>query len=110
MHFAQRLAGQGKIAGLAEAHVLAIAGAFASVGIEAEAGGTAVGKVLQSMTEAVATGNQNLRVFSAVAGMAVDDFATLWRQDAAEAFTRFVEGLGRSGDKAFCRYAGSWPD
>jgi len=101
VHFAQRLAGQGKIAGLAEAHVLAIAGAFASVGIEAEAGGTAVGKVLQSMTEAVATGNQNLRVFSAVAGMAVDDFATLWRQDAAEAFTRFVEGLGRSGDKAF---------
>ena len=56
--FGLKIAGAGKIAGLTEPQVLAIAGAFASVGIEAEAGGTAVSKVLQSMTEAVATGNE----------------------------------------------------
>ena len=70
--------------------MLAIGGAFASVGVGAEAGGTAVSKVLQSMTEAVATGNKNMQVFAAVAGMSAAEFATAWREDAGEAFTRFL--------------------
>lgn len=101
VEFGQRIAGAGKIAGLTEAQVLSIGGAFASVGISAEAGGTAVSKVLQSMTEAVATGNKNLQGFAAVAGMSASEFAKLWRENAALAFTRFVEGLGASGDQAF---------
>lgn len=101
VEFGLRIAGAGKIAGLTEPQVLAIGGAFASVGVEAEAGGTAVSKVLQSMTEAVATGNKNLQGFAAVAGMSSAEFATAWREDAGVAFTRFVEGLGASGDQAF---------
>lgn len=101
VEFGQRIAGAGKIAGLTEAQVLAIGGAFASVGVNAEAGGTAVSKVLQAMTEAVATGNKNLQGFAAVSGMSAVEFATAWREDAGMAFTRFVEGLGASGDQAF---------
>jgi TP901 family phage tail tape measure protein len=41
-----RIAGAGKIAGLTTAEVFGIASAFSSVGMEAEAGGTAVQKVL----------------------------------------------------------------
>src|SRR5690606_18897361 len=84
-----------------EANVLAIAGAFASVGVQAEAGGTAVQKMLTSMTEAVATGDKRLRIFAAVAGMTAEDFRALWQRDAAGAFVAFVEGLGRSGNQAF---------
>jgi TP901 family phage tail tape measure protein len=101
VEFGQHIAGAGKIAGLTEAQVLAIGGAFASVGVNAEAGGTAVSKVLQSMTEAVATGNKNLQGFAAVSGMSAAEFATAWQEDAGTAFTRFVEGLGASGDQAF---------
>lgn len=101
VEFGQRIAGAGKIAGLTEAQVLAIGGAFASVGVNAEAGGTAVSKVLQAMTEAVATGDKNLQGFAAVSGMSAVEFATAWREDAGIAFTRFVEGLGASGDQAF---------
>ncbi len=52
--FAERIAGAGKIAGLTEADVLGIAAAFSSVGVQAEAGGTAVQKMLISMNTAVA--------------------------------------------------------
>jgi hypothetical protein len=51
--FAHRIAGVGRIAGLSEADVLGIGTAMSSVGVEAEAGGTAVQKVLMAMTAAV---------------------------------------------------------
>jgi hypothetical protein len=50
--FAERIAGAGKIAKLTTDEVFAIGSAMSSVGIEAEAGGTAVQKVLIKMTEA----------------------------------------------------------
>jgi hypothetical protein len=53
LSFASRIAGAGKIAGLTETDILAIGAAMSSVGVEAEAGGTAVQKVLLSMNEAV---------------------------------------------------------
>lgn len=99
--FGQRIAAAGRIAGMAEAEVLAIGAAMASVGVEAEAGGTAVQKMLIAMTQAVAQGSDKLNVFAATAGMSAQEFATLWREDAAAAFTSFVEGLGRAGDQAF---------
>src|SRR5690606_29697602 len=99
--FSLRIAGTARIAGLTEANVLALAGAFASVGVQAEAGGTAVQKMLTAMTEAVALGDKRLRTFAAVAGMTAEDFRALWQRDAAGAFVAFVEGLGRSGNQAF---------
>jgi TP901 family phage tail tape measure protein len=54
LDFAERIAGAGKIAGLSTANVFAIGSAMASVGVEAEAGGTAVQKVLISMYQAAA--------------------------------------------------------
>lgn len=99
--FALRIAGAGKQAGVSEAAVFSIAAAFSSVGIEAEAGGTAVQKVLLGITQAVATGSKDLDVFAQTAGMTARDFAKLWKEDAAEGFTRFVEGLSRAGDDAF---------
>lgn len=52
LNFAQRIAGAGEIAGISEADILAMSAAFTSVGIQAEAGGTAVQKVLFAMAEA----------------------------------------------------------
>jgi TP901 family phage tail tape measure protein len=99
--FALQTAGAGRIAGLTAAQVLAIAGSFSAFGVRAQVGGTAVSKVLAKLSEAVATGNQDMRLFAAVAGMSAQEFATAWRDDAGEAFVRFVEGLGKSGDQAF---------
>lgn len=100
VEFAMRIAGAGRIAGLTEAQVLAIGTALSSVGIEAEAGGTAVQKVLLGITTAVATGSAAVQQFASVAGMSAREFAVLWEQDAAEAFARFVEGLSTAGNQA----------
>jgi TP901 family phage tail tape measure protein len=100
VEFGLRIAGAGKLAGLTEADILAIGSAMTSVGVQAEAGGTAVQKVLLAITEAVVTGSPKLEEFAETAGMSAEEFARAWRADPAEAFTLFVEGLGLSGDQA----------
>ncbi len=75
--FSLKIAGVARIAGLTEAQVIGIAGAFGSVGIEAEAGGTAVQMVLKELTESVAMGDARLAKFAKVAGMGAQDFAQL---------------------------------
>jgi TP901 family phage tail tape measure protein len=100
VEFGLRIAGAGKLAGLSEADILAIGSAMTSVGVQAEAGGTAVQKVLLAITEAVVTGSPKLEEFAETAGMSAEEFARAWRADPAEAFTAFVEGLGLSGDQA----------
>lgn len=101
VEFGTRIAGAGKIAGLTEAQVLSIGGAFTSVGVEAEAGGTAFQKVILGMTQAVAEGNEDLQVFADTAGMTASEFAAAFKEDAGAAFAAFVEGLGEQGDDAF---------
>lgn len=101
VEFATRIAGAGKVAGLSVQDVAAIGAAMASVGVEAEAGGTAVQKVLLSITEAVATGSDDLAVFAKTAGKSAAEFAKQWKDDPIHAFDAFVQGLGKSGDKAF---------
>ncbi len=99
--FGLRIASAGKIAGLTEADILSIGAAMSAVGIQAQAGGTAVQKVLLDMTEAVATTSGELQIFAKTAGLSAQEFADLFERDAGQAFTRFVEGLGTAGDDAF---------
>ena len=99
--FGLRIASAGKIAGLTEPQILAIGGAMASVGVQSEAGGTAVQKVLNDMTAAVAQGGKSLEIFAQTAGMSAAEFQRAYREDAGAAFAAFVSGLGQQGDTAF---------
>lgn len=90
-----RLAAAGKIAGLSESDVLAFAATLTSVGVEAEAGGTALSKVFTSVRDAVIDGSDSLEVFAEVAGVSADDFARSFGEDPAEAISSFISGLGR---------------
>lgn len=98
--FSQRIAGAGKIVGLTEGDVLGISAAFSSMGINSEAGGTAVQKTLLNMNEAVATGSDELDIFAKTSGVSSSEFAAMWETNAAGAFSMFVGGLGESGDEA----------
>lgn len=95
--FTQRIAGAGQIAGLTVGEIAAIASAFSSLGIEAEAGGTATQKVLLDLNTAVTTGNDNLAIFAETAGMSIEEFKNA---DPIVRFTEFIEGLGKAGDNA----------
>lgn len=99
-----RLAGAGKQIGLTEAQILALAGSLSSVGIEAEAGGSAFSRVMIEMSQAVMTGSGSLNTFASVAGMSADQFKTSFQQDASGALISFIEGLGKmsaAGENTF---------
>lgn len=93
LDMSMRLAGAGRQAGLTEAEVMGIAAAMSSVGIEAEAGGTALSLTMKRVEKEVADGGAKLKMFADVAGMSTKEFADRWKSDAAGALTAFVEGL-----------------
>lgn len=94
-----RLAGAGRQIGMSEAQTMALAAALSSVGIEAEAGGTAMSKVMSNMQLAVETGSKDLQNFAAVAGMSAEDFKLAFERDAAGALIAFIEGLGKTEEQ-----------
>lgn len=150
-----RLAGAGSQVGMSEAQILSLAGALSSVGIEAEAGGSAFSKVLIDMQLAVETGTESmsqlqtlaesngisweglesavrnggtelksvagqmgltnkelrsmydeavksagsLEDFASVAGMSSEDFTKAFKEDAAGALMKFVEGLSTAEER-----------
>lgn len=98
-----RLAGAGTQVGLTESDILSFAGALSSVGIEAEAGGTAFSTVMSRMSLAVAQGGEELSMFADVAGMTSDEFKTAFETNAAGAIISFIKGLdniNKSGGSA----------
>lgn len=95
VEMALRIAGAGHTVGMTEADVLGFASALASVGIEAESGGSSVSTAMVMMAEAVNEGGDALDEFANVAGVTADEFAAKFRSDPAEAIDMFVQGLGR---------------
>lgn len=90
-----RLASAGKLAGLTEPEIMALAAAMSSVGIEAEAGGTAMTQTLNAIEQAVAKGGDDLAEFARIAGMSSEEFSSAWKNDAMSALTSFIGGLGK---------------
>ncbi|QYJ05379.1 phage tail tape measure protein [Nocardioides panacisoli] len=89
-----RLAAAGSIAGLSESDVLAFASTLTSVGVEAEAGGTALSKVFTTMRDAVIDGGDKLDTFASTAGVTASEFQQQWGDNPASAVNAFIQGLG----------------
>ncbi|NFS06258.1 phage tail tape measure protein [Clostridium botulinum] len=90
-----RLAGAGHQVGMSEAQILSFAGALSSVGIEAEAGGSAFSKVMIDMQLATEKGGEGLNQFAKVAGMSSSEFQKAFKEDASSAIIAFIQGLGK---------------
>jgi TP901 family phage tail tape measure protein len=95
VEMALRIAGAGHTVGMTEAEVLAFSSALASVGIEAESGGSSISTAMIKISEAVNEGGDSLETFAQVAGVSADEFASKFRSDPAQAIDLFVQGLGR---------------
>ena len=97
--FAQRVAGAGATVGMSQEDIIAWSAALSSVGIEAEAGGTAISRVMLEMNTAVAGSTEELETFAAVAGMSAEAFTEAWKRDPSEAMLAFVQGLAKMRDE-----------
>ena len=100
-----RLAGAGKQVGLTEAQILGLAGALSSVGIEAQAGGSAFSRVMVDMQLAVETGSERLEQFAQVAGMSASEFQRAFKEDAAGAIIAFIQGLATAEERGMSAIA-----
>lgn len=94
MEMGLRISGAGNTIGLTEAEVLSFAAALSSVGIESQAGGTAISRVMSNIASAVAEGGDSVQGFADVAGMSAEQFARAFQEDPAAAIASFVSGLG----------------
>ena len=89
-----RIAGAGAQVGMTEAEIMSFSGALSSVGIEAEAGGSAFSTLISNMSLAVQQGGDGLEQFADVAGMSAAEFAAAFEEDAGGAIIQFIQGLG----------------
>lgn len=95
LELSTRIASAGNAVGLSQAQVLGFSSAIANVGIEAEAGGSAISRVFIDISQAVSKGGTDVAAFAKVAGLSMADFSRLFKTDAAAATTAFIEGLGQ---------------
>lgn len=98
VQMSNRLAASGKLAGLTMPEILGLATAMSSVGIEAEAGGTAMTQTLTGISNAVSEGGEKLKIYADTAGMTAEQFAEKWKTKPAEALQDFIKGLGKASE------------
>lgn len=96
MEMSMRLAGAGNQIGMSEGQVLGLSTALSSVGIEAEAGGSAMSKVMIDIASSAEKGGERIEKFAEVAGMSATDFTAKWKKDPGEALATFVKGLANA--------------
>lgn len=98
VQMSNRLAASGKLAGLTMPEILGLATAMSSVGIEAEAGGTAMTQTLTGISNAVSEGGEKLKIYADTAGVTAEQFAEKWKTKPAEALQDFIKGLGKASE------------
>lgn len=98
-----RLAAGGKLAGLTAPEILGLATAMSSVGIEAEAGGTAMTQTLTAIGNAVSLTTKDsaddLALIAKVAGTTSEEFQKAWKEKPAEALQAFIKGLNTAHEQ-----------
>lgn len=103
VEMSQGMAAAASIAGFSETDILALSAAVGSLGVESQAGSTAMSTLISTLYKAVETGSDKLTDFADVAGMSANEFAAAWRDDAVSAMDAFIQGLNdteRNGKSA----------
>lgn len=95
LEIASRAGAGAKLIGLATDETLAWSSAVANLGIEVEAGGSAIQKFFLDSAKAVSEGTDKLETYARVAGMTGAEFKRAFEEDASGALQTFLAGLGQ---------------
>lgn len=96
MQMANRMGKYGTTVGMSTADVLGFSAALSSLGIEAEMGGSAIGRTWLSIETAVASGGEELEAFAKYSNKSAEQFAKDWDTNAADTFMDLLEGLSNA--------------
>lgn len=92
---AERSGAAAKLIGVSTQEILGFSSAVASLGIEAEAGGTALQNFFIGTAKAVADGGKDLKTFAKISGLTAKAFKKSFEKDAGKALQTFLAGLGK---------------
>jgi len=73
--------------------VLGISAALKEIGIEAELGGSAIGRTFFAIQDAVYKGGDAMKTFSAITGKSSEELKTIFETNATNAFQLFIDSL-----------------
>lgn len=88
-----RIAAAGNQLGMSEADVLGLSAALTSMGVTAEAGGTAISTIMSNIDKDVALGSENLNTWAETAGMTAEQFTAAWKDDPVAALAAVLSGM-----------------
>lgn len=94
LEIASRAGAAGRLIGLSTPEILAFSSAVANLGIETEAGGSALQFLFTSLT-LLMQDEDKLRTLGETAGMTGEQFRTAFKEDALGAILAFFDGLGQ---------------
>jgi len=100
LDMAMGIAAAGKQIRLSDADILGFATTLASKGLEAQAGGTAMSRMMLDLSAAAAEGAEGLSQYAEVAGMSAEQFYQLFKGSAIDAINAFFNGLATGGENA----------
>ena len=103
-----RLAGAGKQVKMSEANIMALAASMASVGIEAEMGGSAMSKVMLNIDMDVARGGNAVAKYAKVAGQSAKTFRRRGKQIRPRLCQASLPGLAAVGGQGRQCGADAW--
>lgn len=90
---ALRMGKYGSSVRMSAADVLGYSAALSSLGIEAQMGGSAIGRTWLSIETAVASGGEGLKKFAKYSGKSAEEFKKQWNTDSSGAFNGLLKGL-----------------
>ena len=90
---ALRMGKYGSSVRMSAADVLGYSAALSSLGIEAQMGGSAIGRTWLSIEKAVANGGEGLKAFAKYSGKSAEEFKEQWNTDSSGAFNGLLKGL-----------------
>lgn len=90
---ALRMGKYGSSVRMSAADVLGYSAALSSLGIEAQMGGSAIGRTWLSIETAVASGGEGLTKFTKYSGKSAEEFKEQWNTDSSGAFNGLLKGL-----------------
>ena len=96
---AQRIAGAGAQIGMSVPDVLGMSAALTSMGITAEAGGSAISTIMAGIDKDVATGSENLSRWAEIAGKTPQEFAESWKGDVVGTLGDVLTNMGELKDE-----------
>lgn len=96
---AMRIAASGTQVHMSQADILGLATALSSMGVEADAGGSAVSTIMANIDKAVATNSDKVATWASAANMSVDEFSAAWKSKPVDALSAVLSGMESATDE-----------